>query len=145
MSPIAARRPAETGRLADAGLAANIRHRHAIGALLENERLLRLRKSLRLHRLRSSQPRESPRKTLTKNDLGFRPQSNNLAYRGADCPTRFALLFQHIVFVVNRSHVAVGVGEWRLDVIAWTPCRRAIVAAVRRRSCGVNFSFPSAL
>jgi hypothetical protein len=33
----------EVGRLADPGLAANVRHRHAVGAPLENERLLDVR------------------------------------------------------------------------------------------------------
>jgi hypothetical protein len=46
--------PIEVGRLADAGLAADIRHWHSVGALLQDKRLLDVRKSLCLHRFRSS-------------------------------------------------------------------------------------------
>jgi hypothetical protein len=37
--------PIEVGRLADASLAADIHHRHAVGALLQDKRLLGVRKS----------------------------------------------------------------------------------------------------
>jgi hypothetical protein len=42
--------PIEVGRLADPGLPADLRHRHAIIALLQDERPLRLRKPRCLHR-----------------------------------------------------------------------------------------------
>src|SRR5579871_3892472 len=42
--------PVEIRRLADPGLAADLRHRNPVTALLQNERLLRVRKLRRLHR-----------------------------------------------------------------------------------------------
>jgi len=42
--------PVKICRLADAGIAADIRHRHPVNALLENKRLLGVRKPRGLHR-----------------------------------------------------------------------------------------------
>src|SRR5947207_2947904 len=60
----------------NAGLAADVSHRHAIGALLEYKRLLGVRKPRCLHRAPLLPARESMRKTLAKNDPVLRPQSN---------------------------------------------------------------------
>src|SRR5215217_6550831 len=62
------------GRLADAGLTAHIRHGHAVGTLLQDKRLLGVRKSRCLHRPPLLPARESVPKTLAKNDPVLRPQ-----------------------------------------------------------------------
>jgi hypothetical protein len=65
----------EVGRLADAGLAADISHRHAVSAMLQNERLLGVRKSRCFRRSPLLPTGKSARKTLPKNDPVSRPQS----------------------------------------------------------------------
>src|SRR3954451_782246 len=72
--PVVLLLPIEVGRLANTGLAANVRHRHSIGALLQNERLLGVRKSRCLHRSPLLPARESARKTLAKNGPVLRSQ-----------------------------------------------------------------------
>src|SRR6478609_9055482 len=67
--------PIEIGGLANPGLAADLRHRHAVVALLQNKRLLGVRKLRGFHRL-PLLPAEGirQRKTLTNNGPVFRPQ-----------------------------------------------------------------------
>src|SRR5437763_1737828 len=66
--------PVEVGRLADPGLAADIGHRNPVRTLLQNKRLLGVRKRRGLHGLRSCQPGNLARKTLAKNGPVLRAQ-----------------------------------------------------------------------
>ena len=63
---------------ADAGFPANIRYRHPIRSLLQNECLLRVRKLRRLHASAPRQPLQGPAENSTSNDpvLGKRITSN---------------------------------------------------------------------
>src|SRR6476469_2447494 len=60
--------PIEIGCLADPSLAADVRRRHSVTALLQNKRLLGVRKLRDLHRSPLLPAMESVRKTLAKND-----------------------------------------------------------------------------
>lgn len=61
-------------KLAGPGLAADLRHRNPVTALLQDERLLGVRKLRSLHRPSLLPAREPVRKTLAKNGPVCRPQ-----------------------------------------------------------------------
>src|SRR6478735_2594448 len=73
--PIELLLPIEIGCLADPSLPADVRHRHSVTALLQNKRLLGVRKLRGLHRSPLLPARESVRKTLANNGPVFRAQS----------------------------------------------------------------------
>src|SRR5262249_23203826 len=83
--PVVLLLPIEIGRLADPGLAADVRNRNPVVALLQDKRLLGVRKLRGLHR-RLLLPAEGfrQRKTLAKNGPVFRPQINAIVTPPAD-------------------------------------------------------------
>ena len=64
--------PVEVGRLADPGLRAGIRHRHAVCSLLQNKRLLGVRKSRGLYRSPLLPARELSADNSSQKRAGFR-------------------------------------------------------------------------
>ena len=81
-----------------AGLAADIRHRHSVSALLQNKRLLGVRKLRCFHGLRSFPARKSARKTLPKNGPVWRPQITLPEESLLISLTPISLVFRHVYF-----------------------------------------------
>jgi transposase len=84
--------PIEIGRLANAGLPTTVSDRNAVGSLLQDERLLRVRKFRRLHRLPLPPTEES----------GYgKPYLKTIQFHGSRSPRDRQLCLNHILIALN--------------------------------------------